>query len=275
MTNILPHVQRTLVLLVVFASQLVSGCGVFQNTEPRGWPGVASDIRVQWTGEPGIEITGGVAVPVRAYLESYDLVEFTGSFDNAYPGFFDEVPPNEPTNGSDSASTWDRRPTDKYPVGWSLAGNLRFHSRSVEHTDGGATVTLCEYRYALGQRKPDGTYIPYVSGGRPVDRGIFGVRLTSWVSGDMGDPGLRGPSLRWIDAGVDMKAETASDLKARYQPVRTTATPDVWNTVTEMLPKGGYLASDQLNAAFTAAKVKTRLLLAADAPVIVINAIGD
>jgi hypothetical protein len=189
--------MSALLLLCVIAIQLASGCEISHHAEERDWTGVASDVRVQWTGEPGIEITDGVAVPVRAYLESYDLVEFTGSFDNAYPGFLDAVPPNEPTNGSDNIAAWDRRPTDKYPTGWNLVGNLRFHIRSVERTDHGAAVTLCEYRYALGQRKPDGTNISYISGGRPMDRGIFGVRLDLVAQSDeLGThlPPQRGPA---------------------------------------------------------------------------------
>jgi hypothetical protein len=97
----------------------------------------------------------------------------------------------------------------------------------------------------------------------------------SWVSGDMGDPSVPGPSLYWIDAVVELKAETANDLKARYQPVPTSAMPDVWNTLSQMLPKGGYLTSEQLDAAFTTAKLKSKAFLAADAPVIVISAIGE
>ncbi|WP_156750324.1 hypothetical protein [Mycobacterium sp. 852013-50091_SCH5140682] len=97
----------------------------------------------------------------------------------------------------------------------------------------------------------------------------------SWVSGDMGDPSVPGPSLYWIDAVVELTAETANDLKQRYQPVPTTAAPEVWNTLTEWLPKGGYLASDQLDAAFTTTKLKSKAFLAADIPVVVISAIGE
>jgi hypothetical protein len=189
---------KTVLLLCAVVAQLVNGCQTPSNAGKRGWPGVASDVRVQWTAESGIGVTEGVAVPVRAYLESYDLVEFTGNFDNAYPGFLDAVPPNEATDASDRTSTWDRRPTDKYPAGWDLVGNLRFHIQSVEHTDSGATVTLCEYRYALGQRKPDGSYVPYITNGWAVDRGIFGVRLDLVApphKSEVDLPPRRGPSL--------------------------------------------------------------------------------
>ncbi|ORA27822.1 hypothetical protein BST13_29810 [Mycobacterium aquaticum] len=97
----------------------------------------------------------------------------------------------------------------------------------------------------------------------------------AWVSGDMGDPSVPGPSLYWIDAVVELTAETANDLKQQYQPVPTTAVPKVWNTLTELLPKGGYLASDQLDAAFTTTKLKSKAFVAADAPVVVISAIGE
>jgi hypothetical protein len=189
---------RVLVLLCAVVVQLVNSCGKTHKTEVRGWPGVASDVRVQWTADPGIGLTEGVAVPVRAYLESYDLVEFTGNFGNAYPGFLDAVPPNEPTSASDKTSAWDRRPTDRYPTGWTLVGNLRFHIQSVESTSRGATVTLCEYRYGLGQRKTDGTYVPYLSNGWSPDRGIFGVRLDLTDAQEKSEAGLapqRGPAL--------------------------------------------------------------------------------
>lgn len=189
---------RALVLLAALAAQSITACGIFGDTAARGWPGVASDVRVQWSGGPGIDLTGQVAVPVRAYLESYDLVEFTGSFDNAYPGFLDAVPPNEPTNESDNRTAWDRRPTDQHPRELNLVGNLRFHIQSVQNAERGTTVTVCEYRYGLGQRKSDGTYLPYVSGGRPVDRGIFGVRLNLIgppVEAENHLPPQRGPAL--------------------------------------------------------------------------------
>jgi hypothetical protein len=97
----------------------------------------------------------------------------------------------------------------------------------------------------------------------------------SWVSGDMGDPSVPGPSLYWIDAVIELTADTASDLKQRYLPVPTTAMPDVWNTLTELLPKGGYVTSIQLDAAFTTTKLKSKAFMAADAPVVVISAIGE
>ncbi|ODR27510.1 hypothetical protein [Mycolicibacterium porcinum] len=97
----------------------------------------------------------------------------------------------------------------------------------------------------------------------------------SWVSGDMGDPDVPGPSLYWIDSIVELNPSVAEDLKARYRPIPTTDRPDVWESLRADLPQGGLLSSSQLDAAFTGTKIKSRAYLAEDAPIIVITATGE
>lgn len=97
----------------------------------------------------------------------------------------------------------------------------------------------------------------------------------SWVSGDMGDPEVPGPSLYWIDSIVELNPSVAEDLKARYRPIPTTDRPDVWESLRADLPQGGLLSSSQLDAAFTGTKIKSKAYLAEDAPVIVITATGE
>ncbi|WP_280833025.1 hypothetical protein [Mycolicibacterium frederiksbergense] len=97
----------------------------------------------------------------------------------------------------------------------------------------------------------------------------------SWVSGDMGDPQVPGPSLYWIDSIVELSPAVADDLKAKYRPVPTSAQPDVWETLRANLPAGGYLASDQLDSAFTSTKIKAKAFLAENAPVVIITATGE
>ncbi|GAS92783.1 hypothetical protein [Mycolicibacterium brisbanense] len=59
------------------------------------------------------------------------------------------------------------------------------------------------------------------------------------------------------------------------------ASPPEWPEIVEdtlraeLLPKGGYLASDQLDVAFTTTKLRSKVFLAADIPVVVISAIGE
>lgn len=98
---------------------------------------------------------------------------------------------------------------------------------------------------------------------------------TSWVSGDMGDPNVPGPSTYWLDSVVELTPETAAELKTRYQPVPTSERPEVWGTLTGSLPSGGYLSSAELDRAFTSGKVTAKVFLAQDVPVIVITALGQ
>lgn len=137
-----------------------------------------SGVRVQWTAEPEVDLAKGIAVPVRAYLESYNVVINTGSIDNAYPGFLEAVPPNEPSDHSGSRTARDRRPDgDSREAGVTYVGNLGFHIQSVQTEAGRATVTVYKYSYKLGARRYDGAHDPLVPGGPSVERGIAGIRL--------------------------------------------------------------------------------------------------
>lgn len=97
----------------------------------------------------------------------------------------------------------------------------------------------------------------------------------SWVSGDMGDSRVPGPSLYWIDAIVEVTPATANGLKTTYLPVPTSNVPDIWESLRGNLPQGGYLASDQLEQAFRSTKINAHAYLAVGAPVVVITATGE
>ncbi|MCV7386144.1 hypothetical protein H7K14_20235 [Mycolicibacter longobardus] len=97
---------------------------------------------------------------------------------------------------------------------------------------------------------------------------------TSWVSGDMGDPRVPGPSTYWLDCIVELAPATIADLKARYRPAPTTVHPDVSGTLAGVLPAGSYLASGALDEAFSSTSISSTVFLAEQAPVIVISALG-
>ncbi|WP_133120782.1 hypothetical protein [Mycolicibacterium goodii] len=171
------------------------------------WTGNVSDVRVQWFAEPGIDLSTGVAVPIRAYLESYDLVQFTGALDNAYPGFTDAVPPNESRENSEDSSTWDRRPSGDVSVGSKLTGNLQYRLKSAEPQSGnGMTAVVCRYTYGLGEQQTDGTIAQFAKSGFAENRGITGVRLTLVAPGDPAVselPSQTGPALAPSDNVFD------------------------------------------------------------------------
>lgn len=60
-----------------------------------GWPTTLNDFTVVWTAEPGIDVTTGPVVAVRAYAESYLLASITGDNRYLYPGFQQSVDPNQ------------------------------------------------------------------------------------------------------------------------------------------------------------------------------------
>jgi hypothetical protein len=141
---------------------------------------------VQWSSSSNINLKEGVAVPVRAYLESYDLVQLTGKLDNAYPGFTDAVAPNVPLDEGQDASARDRRPSEDVAAASKVTGNLAFRIETVEQSGDTTTVTACRYRYGLAEEQSEGEYSMLPTGGPAEARGITGVRLTL-TNGDSGE----------------------------------------------------------------------------------------
>ena len=168
---------RGLASLILVVSMVLAGCSLFDTRQPehQRWSGLVSDLRVQWGAEPGIDLVTGVAVPVRAYLESFQLAQFTAIPDDLYPGFTRAVPPNEP-EGPD-ASARDRRPTLTHPIRSALIGNIRFHIRSVQRSGRNVAVTVCHYNYGAAEQQANGAYSSLVAGGPADSSGISAIRV--------------------------------------------------------------------------------------------------
>jgi hypothetical protein len=64
------------------------------------WPPLLNDFRFHWSAEPGIDVTTGPAMVVRAYLESYTVGQDTFDANNVYPGFNRATPENLPREGN-------------------------------------------------------------------------------------------------------------------------------------------------------------------------------
>jgi hypothetical protein len=96
-----------------------------------------------------------------------------------------------------------------------------------------------------------------------------------WVSGEMGDSRVPGPSTYWLDSVIELTPDTAATLVDKYQPAPTTEQPDVWKTLTNALPGSSYLTSDALDGAFSSARLNARAYLAVGSPVVVITAMGQ
>ena len=97
----------------------------------------------------------------------------------------------------------------------------------------------------------------------------------SWVSGNMGDSRVPGPSVYWIDAVVQLRPEAANRLRQEFAPQSTTKRPNVWASLTSELPQGPFLSSEALNSAFASQRVRAKVFLSENTPVVVLTAKGD
>ncbi|TPG36006.1 hypothetical protein [Mycolicibacterium hodleri] len=99
-------------LATVITAALLSACGQSapttdnpasstdsaQGQQFANWPATLNDFRFRWTAAPGIDLTKGPSVLIRAYLESYEVAEYTFDIAKVYPGFLRATPPNADTD---------------------------------------------------------------------------------------------------------------------------------------------------------------------------------
>jgi hypothetical protein len=104
------HRLRSLLACLLLATALATACGSGDTDAPQStsqgpkqlfpnWPPLLNDLRFHWTAEPGIDVTTGPAVAVRAYVESYDVATLTLDPKNVYPGFLRATPENQEQEG--------------------------------------------------------------------------------------------------------------------------------------------------------------------------------
>ncbi|OBJ36976.1 hypothetical protein A5630_05740 [Mycolicibacterium mucogenicum] len=90
--------------LIIVAVQCAPGADYRPNSRVDG-------MRFRWSTEPGIDLSGGEVVPLRAFLESHDLSLFAQTEAAAYRGFGRAVPAN---TGSALSATGSRHPYMHY-----------------------------------------------------------------------------------------------------------------------------------------------------------------
>ena len=172
---------RSYIALILLASSVVAGCTRQHESEQsvQRWSGNLAGVRVQWDGEPGIDLVTGVAVPVRAYLESRLLAQYVGKIDQTYPGFARAVAPNEPQD-SPNISARDRQPPLEYPLRAPLFGNITYRIQAVERSGRDVTVTVCNFNYAVA-KEHGGKFVAFNNLGPIESRGVntFRVLLTA------------------------------------------------------------------------------------------------
>lgn len=171
-------------------------CGCQFPSEPReleGWSGPLSDLRVQWTAAPGLNLATGVAVPVRAYVESRWLAQRQGSLDYGYPGFLEATPPN--ADGLPVGAEF-RRPEANNQVRNPFIGNETFRITAVRREGRNVTATVCRYSYTMATKNDDGSYSSVASSQSGEPRGIDVNRVLLMAPTDDGErlPPQDGPA---------------------------------------------------------------------------------
>jgi hypothetical protein len=125
--------------------------------EPQGqrypnWPAKLNDFRFQWTADPNIDLTGGPAVPIRAYLESYYVASFTASPNTVYPGFMRATPENDDLDGHYLAQLAWIRPLNGVAAKPEDApehfGYMPFHLLRIDRVGDGLRAIVCQGQYA-------------------------------------------------------------------------------------------------------------------------------
>jgi len=141
------RLQKSLVACGIALSILgVTGCEAKSQettvSPPAGWPEALSDFSMTWTGEPGVDLTSGPAVVVRAYIESYYLARATDEEKYLYPGFAQSVDANNPDGPKGTEELW---PSANRPRTW--IGTLRQHILRVEQSEQNVVAFGCMYTY--------------------------------------------------------------------------------------------------------------------------------
>lgn len=149
------------VLLVLCG--LIAACQVKPGVEPRdadiprpeqyeNWPNSLDGFRFHWTAAPGIDLTTGPAVLVRAYIESYEIANLTFDEDNVYPGFLRATAENEPTDRIYSSELVGIRPRwldrGQHPIALEHFGFNTDYMLELSPTSSGFRAVVCTGSYS-------------------------------------------------------------------------------------------------------------------------------
>lgn len=237
---------------------LMAACAFHPHTDaaaqpdsrpPAGWPASLNDLTVVWSAEPGIDLTAGPAVAVRAYTESYLLASLTGDDKYLYPGFEHAVDPNKTVN--DPMGTQQLWPnTGRPPNPW--IGTEQQHILSITSSGRDVIVVTCEYVFGTAEPGRHGDYADRYAAPEP-DGGIDPMRITMPAPTD---PGRRShpskvprghPLPMSLTDGRSPTIKGAGSLSVAW--VRTG--PPGMTTTTNALPKRRHIPTSYAAAAPT------------------------
>ncbi len=169
---------RGLVSLILIATTVLAGCHLIDGQGPiERWRGLASDLRLHWSAESGIDILTGAAVPVRAYtLNQRILARLHGKYRLCLSRIQPRGTTKRPQGQLRHRCPEPQTRLDR-PVPNALIGNERYHILSLARSGRNITATLCNYRYAVGMPADNGMF-KSVQTGVGDSRGIYAERVT-------------------------------------------------------------------------------------------------
>ncbi|MCV7284851.1 hypothetical protein H7J87_05880 [Mycolicibacterium wolinskyi] len=137
------------------------------------WPTEFNSFRFHWGAAPGIDLTSGPAVAVRAYVESYRLGFLSRRESSvAYPGFLQATPENLPEDPGTPAELSDIRPEplptpdddDPNNSPTEFFGYQPSYILTLEQIGNSYRVTVCEGYYATFRKsETDGKFLSIIT----------------------------------------------------------------------------------------------------------------
>lgn len=178
------RLKATLVTMGISATLPLSVGACTRNIEPQAVPESATskdsirELSYAWSAEPDINLAVGVAVPIRAYVESFRNGQRTGNIDQLYPGFNRAVDPNGTDEGPpDTLGLW---PDTGYPARNARVGTSRQHVLSATANGPGVAAVICSYDFGTAENVSDGKFAfnPNARGSASERAGISTMRIT-------------------------------------------------------------------------------------------------
>ncbi len=165
---------RKAALAAIIAVSVLTSCGTSPSQEgPKedlttpNWPERMDNFRFRWTSEPGIDLTTGESVPLRAYLESWLAISYTNNQKSGYPGYDRATPAYvEPWTPEWLALPQANRMTHAFLGGpeqdqQQMYGHEDLHVLQIDPIPNGFRSFVCDATFSAYRKMPDNeSFIP-------------------------------------------------------------------------------------------------------------------
>jgi hypothetical protein len=138
------------------------------TAQPANWPQNLNDFRFRWSADQGFPLDTGWAVPLRAYLESMQVINYTRNLDAGYPGLKRATPEQV----EEFSSEWQKLPLAQRDIRSSVGrvdvdnpdhrfvGNEDLRILKAEPIPSGFRAFVCDATYAVFKGSADSRLAP-------------------------------------------------------------------------------------------------------------------